>query len=141
MALKKKLDSIEKTETIYIIAGIFLLALTAVGLQYQGSNPDMTDDQITISLELDKPDSDVRQEVDLGANSTAFDALNKSFEVNYAEYDFGYFVTSINGISQNQTHSWLYLVNDEPATKAVNKYYLSEGDNVTFIYTSENLFE
>lgn len=141
MELKKKLDSIETTELMYVTAGIVLLGIAAAGLQYQNSNPEMADEQITISLQLDKPNNSINTEVDLEPNSTAFDALNNSFEINYTEYDFGYFVTSINGVSQNETHSWLYFVNNEPANKAVNKYYLSEADNVTFSYTSENPFE
>lgn len=141
MELKKKLDSIETTELTYVAAGIVVLSVAALGLQYQSSNSDMSDEQVTVSLKLDMSDSNVSREVDLEANSTAFDALNKSFEINYTEYDFGYFVTSINGVSQNQTHSWVYLINGETANKAVNNYYLSEGDNVTFSYTSENLFE
>ncbi len=141
MVLKKRLDSIEKTEIIYIVAGIILLALTAVGLQYQDTTPDTTGDQITVSLQLDKPDTDVENKVELQANSTVFDAVNKSFEINYTEYEFGYFATSIDGLSQNQTHSWLYYVNGEPAEKAIDNYYLSEGDNITFSYTSENPFE
>jgi hypothetical protein len=141
MVLKKKLDSIDRTELTYFVAGVLLLALTALGLQYQKPTPQDTGNQLTVNLQLDKPDSNVSNKVDLKANSTVFDAVNASFEIDYTEYEFGYFLTSIDGLTQNQTHSWVYYVDGEAATKAVNNYYLSDGDNITFEYTSENIFE
>jgi hypothetical protein len=136
MDLKKKLDSIERTEIFYIAAGLLVVAVAAAGMQYQSTTPDTGEDQIQVSLTLEKPNETVSEQVDVAVNSTVFDAVNKTYPVEYTEYDFGYFVTSIDGLAQNDTHSWLYYVNNESATTAVNNYVLNETDDVTFRYTS-----
>jgi hypothetical protein len=136
MDLKKKLDSIERTEIFYIAAGLLVVAVAAAGMQYQSTTPDTGEDQIQVSLTLEKPNETVSEQVDVAVNSTVFDAVNKTYPVEYTEYDFGYFVTSIDGLAQNDTHSWLYYVNNESATTAVNNYVLNETDNVTFRYTA-----
>lgn len=136
MDLKKRLDSIERTEILYIAAGLLVVAVAAAGLQYQNTAPDTGEDQIQVSLTLEKPNETVSEQVDVAVNSTVFDAVNKTYSVEYTEYDFGYFVTSIDGLAQNDTHSWLYYVNNESATTAVNNYVLNESDNVTFRYTA-----
>lgn len=137
MDLKKGLDSIERTELLYIAAGIILVAVAAVGLQYQNQPPETGEGQVQVSLALDKPNSTVSDQINIDVNSTAFDAVNQTYPIKYTEYDFGYFVTSIDGLAQNDTYSWLYSVNNESVTKAVNNYVLDNGDNVTFRYTSE----
>lgn len=137
MDLKKRLDSIERTELVYLAAGILIVALAATGLQYQNQTPETgEDDQIQVSLTVEKPNETVTDQVDVAVNSTVFDAVNQTYPVEYMEYDFGYFVTSIDGLAQNDTHSWLYYVNNESATKAVNNYVLNESDSVTFGYTA-----
>lgn len=136
MDLKKKLD-FGTTEIIYITLGILLVALAAAGLQHQNDTPETGETQISVSLSLDKPGQTFKQEIDIDVNSTVFDALNQTYSVEHTEYDFGYFVTSIDGLQQNDTHSWLYYVNNESATTAVNNYMLEDGDNVTFQYTAQ----
>lgn len=113
-----------------------MVAVAAAGMQYQSTTPDTGEDQIQVSLTLEKPNETVSEQVDVAVNSTVFDAVNQTYPVEYTEYDFGYFITSIDGLEQNDTHSWLYYVNNESATKAVNNYVLNETDNVTFRYTA-----
>lgn len=136
MDLKKKLDSIERTEILYILAGLLLIGVAAIGLQYQ-EDVEPGEDQIKVALTLEKPNQTISAELDVAVNSTVFDAVNDTYEVEYTEYDFGYFITSIDGLAQNGTHSWLYSINDESANKAVNNYVLSENSNVTFRYTDD----
>lgn len=68
---------------------------------------------------------------------TAFTVLNSSHRVKYKQYEQGYFLTAIDGIKQNQTHSWLYFVNGQPPTQAVNNYQLKGGDKVSFRYLGQ----
>lgn len=136
MDLKKRLDSIDRTEIAYLAAGILVVVIAATALQYQNQVPETGESQIQVSLTLEKPNETVTEQVDVAVNSTVFDAINQTYPVEYTEYDFGYFVTSIDGLAQNETHSWLYYVNNESATTAVNNYVLNETDNVTFRYTA-----
>jgi len=135
MDLKKKLDSIERTEILYIAAGVLLVAVAGAGLQYSDQDPELGEDEINVSLELQKPGEKVTDYAVVPVNSTAFRAVNQTYEVEYTEYDFGYFVTSVDGLPQNDTHSWLYAVNNESATTSVNSYRLESGDQVSFKYT------
>lgn len=137
MDLKKKLDSIERTEIFYIVAGLLVVAVAAVGLQYQDQTPGTGQNQISVSLTLEKPNETVNKQINVAVNSTVFDAVNKTYPIEYTEYEFGYFVTSIDGLAQNDTHSWLYYVNNKSATTAVNNYVLNETADITFRYTAE----
>ncbi len=137
MDLEERVDSIDRNNLVYVVAGIALIAVAVVGIQYQSSAPETGEEGIQISLQLEKPGDIVSEQVNVPVNSTVFDALNQTYSVEYTEYDFGYFVTSIDGLAQNETHSWLYYVNNESATTAVNNYVLDSGDNVTFRYTAQ----
>ncbi len=137
MDLEERLDSIDRNNLVYVVAGISLIAVAAVGIQYQSSAPETGEEGIQISLQLEKPNETVSEQVNVPVNSTVFDAVNQTYSVEYTEYDFGYFVTSIDGLAQNETYSWLYYVNNESATTAVNNYVLDSGDNVTFRYTAQ----
>lgn len=137
MDLEEKLDSFKRTELLYVAAGLLLVAVAAVGLQYQDSDqPTGEEEEISVSLTIDKADDTVERSVDIPVNATVFDAVNSTFAVEYTEYDFGYFITSIDGLEQNETHSWLYSVNNESATTSVNNYVLQDGDDVEFRYTA-----
>jgi hypothetical protein len=111
------------------------VAVAGAGLQYSDQDPELGEDEINVSLELQKPGEKVTDYAVVPVNSTAFRAVNQTYEVEYTEYDFGYFVTSVDGLPQNDTHSWLYAVNNESATTSVNSYRLESGDQVSFKYT------
>lgn len=90
-----------------------------------------------VQLEIKLPGQVKTYQLRANQGATAFKLLNDSYEVNYKQYEQGYFVTAINGVKQNQTHSWLYFVNEQPPSQAINEYKLSEGDKVSFRYLSQ----
>ncbi|MFB6144431.1 MAG: DUF4430 domain-containing protein [Candidatus Nanohaloarchaea archaeon] len=126
-----------ETNLRYVAAGIVAVAaLLLVSQSPQLSQPE-TNATVAVSLEIDygvEQDSSV---VMVRNGSTAFKVLNSSHRVNYTEYSFGYFVTGIDGVQQNSTHSWLYFVNGEPASKAVNRLRVY-GGSVEFRFISNN---
>jgi hypothetical protein len=138
MDLKKKLDSIETTEIGYITAGILVVAVAAAGLQYQDVSPEKGGELISASLTLEKPDETLQESLSIPVNSTVFDAVNQTYPIDYTEYDFGYFITSIDGLQQNGSHSWLYSVNNKSANVSVDNYILENSDNITFHYSSSH---
>ncbi len=73
------------------------------------------------------------------ANS-AFDALNKTHAVDYNGFANGYFVTGIDGVVQNGTHSWGYFVNGVLPMMSSDSYATKNGDNVTFILMENEKF-
>lgn len=90
---------------------------------------------IDITLTVDAADTD-EQAMTVANNTTAFNALNQSHTVTYETSSHGYFITAIDGTAQNDTHSWLFFVNGEPPSVAANAYTVSDGDNVTFRFVS-----
>lgn len=141
MELKKKFTELSTNENLYIITGIAILLGLGLGLQFQNTPEAIENGQIDVNLQLEKPGEINYRNVSVQNGSTVFTALSQTFEVEYEEYDFGYFVTSIDGLSQNETHYWMYQVNGVEADRAVNNYQLSNNDNITFRYTSEDYEE
>lgn len=128
---------IAELETRYVAAGVVMLVALLVLSQSPSLQPE-TDEQLSISLTVDYGDSVDTSIVSVDNGSSAFHVLNSSHTVNYTEYSFGYFVTGIDGVNQNGTHSWLYFVNGEPASKAVDQYRMEEGYNLSFRFVSNN---
>ena len=64
--------------------------------------------------------------------STAFDALDKVAKVEATDSEYGKFITSINGVSQNESNYWLFFVNNELASVGSSSYVLESGDEIEF---------
>ncbi len=95
--------------------------------------------EINLETEDGQPATD-HEEANTVANSyeftadssgeTPFSLLNNSEEVEYDEYDFGVFVTSINGQVSNNDNFWAVYVNGELAQQAADQIELDAGDQV-----------
>lgn len=121
----------------YLGLGIAIIAVLIVVIQYTSIyEPLEKEEKIALSLEIKYGENVKRENVKIENRSTAFQALNKTHRVEYKEYAIGYFITGIDGVKQNETHSWLYFVNEKPPLEAVNKYYLSEEDVLAFMFLS-----
>ena len=115
-----------------------MVLAAALGLQYQEKSISPGENKIDVSMTLEKPNETLTDTRNIKVNSTVFDAVNQSYELDFTEYDFGYFITSIDGLEQNRTHSWLYKVNNDSVNNAVNNYVLTEDSNITFTYTANS---
>ena len=62
--------------------------------------------------------------------ATAFDLLRSNHQVEFDQYDFGVFVTAINGQQANQDYYWAVYVNGEYAQVASDQLELQAGDQV-----------
>jgi len=65
---------------------------------------------------------------------TAFDLAKASLQLNYKKYDFGVFITGINGIEADKKHFWAFYVNNKIAQKGVSQTTLKKGDKIEFKY-------
>ncbi|MFB6192992.1 MAG: DUF4430 domain-containing protein [Candidatus Nanohaloarchaea archaeon] len=140
MELKTGLDFPGRKDVYYIVAGLSLLLVATLGIQAV-SEPSIGEKQsdhvVEVNLTIKKPNTTLSNQVSVKANSTAFQVLNKTYSVKYKVYSFGYFVTSIDGLEQNKTHSWLYYVNGKMPSKSVDNYIIREDVNITYRYSSE----
>lgn len=72
---------------------------------------------------------------------TPFILLNENAEVEYDQYDFGAFITSINGKASTNEFYWALYVNDEYAQEASDKIVLKAGDQVEWRWEEVKAFE
>ncbi len=64
------------------------------------------------------------------AGQTPFSLLRDNTDAQYTQYDFGVFVTSINGQLANENYYWAVYVNNKYAEEAADKIQLAIGDQV-----------
>jgi hypothetical protein len=71
------------------------------------------------------------------SGETVFDILNQTAIVDFTQYAYGKFITSINGVVNNaggNGHYWQYWVNGELAPVAADNYVLADADQVLWKY-------
>ena len=75
--------------------------------------------------------------IEVQNGTTVFDVLNSIATVEYKEYaGTGKMITSIDGVAQNSSYSWMYFVDDKLAPVAADKYSLTKESSFTFKYMS-----
>lgn len=72
---------------------------------------------------------------------TPFLLLNENAKVEYDQYEFGAFITSINGKASTSEFYWALYVNDEYAQEASDKIVLKVGDQVEWKWEEVKAFE
>jgi len=143
----------------FIAKIIIIIALFAAGFYFgqghdlnltffsQPSGQTGTQRSAVVNLMLDFGDGDVRvfNNIDINANISAFDLLQKvatdnNLELKYNDYggDMGMFIESIDGV-KNRENFWQYWVNNKYAEIGVSNYYLQAGDIVEWKYTKGQL--
>lgn len=137
MDLEQISDGLREDKILYTGFGLLVITGLVIGLE-TGIETMEGGQQVEATLNVDFRDSLETNTIEVENNTTVFQALNDTYEVKYTEYDAGAFITSIDGVSQNDKHSWLYFVNDESASVAVDQKYISEGDKITFRYLHNN---
>lgn len=82
-------------------------------------------------------------EITVKEGDSVYDALKKACDdnaipLNARQTNYGCYIVGINNIDEKDCGSssgWMYMVNGEYPGKSVNKYILSNGDNIVFSYT------
>lgn len=128
-----------------LLAGIVIVALVAIGsLQlanitgYAASNAGNYG--VTVNIENDAGTATYKTTVT--PRETAFDALKRVATVDYRIYSTGVFITAINGIKEDTTHYWRYIVNGNMPEVGCDYYHPIDGDVITFRYlTAEEAAE
>lgn len=121
----------------YLGLGIAVIAILVIVIQSTSIyEPLVKEGKTALSLEINYGENIKKESLEIRNGTTAFQVLNNTHTVKYNEYSFGYFITGVDGIEQNATHSWLYFVNGLPPTLSVDRYVLEEGDNLSFRFLS-----
>jgi len=151
-----KLKNISKYLIWSLVAFIFLVVLILVGYvivkdksnttiqNVQGESTknvadqsDITKDKVIVTIKTDIDTS--FYPVEYKVDETVFSLLkrldqeNENFSIEYKEYDFGIFITSINKIVPDQnTEFWKFFINDTESQVGVSDYKVQKGDKITF---------
>jgi len=72
---------------------------------------------------------------------TPFYLLDQEKDVEFDQYDFGVFVSSINGQKSNNEYYWAVYVNGEYSQEASDKLVLETGDTVEWRWEEVKAFE
>ena len=112
--------------SVFALVAVLVLS----GCLFEGS-PPQGDFQITLVLNYTDPATGQRvynaTDAWVKNGSTVFDALNKTFRVEYSTHPiYGVFVEGINGVMNTQSVYWFYFVNGRHADVGVSSYVLTE---------------
>lgn len=81
---------------------------------------------------------------DVAGKISVYEFMNKlqdEGKINFTEKDYigmGEFITSINGVKNSNTQSWIYYVNGVEAQVGVSNYKINTGDIVSWKYEKSN---
>ncbi len=139
-----------------IFGGIIIVLVITSGLlfgPFNGILPDSlreklgysvntnVDDEVTVQLFIDFSGElqNINVTITIPANQTATAysiLLHANLTVGYENYPNGKYITSIGGVTEDISHSWQYLVDDEPGNVAADRYDLRAYDskNVSWIF-------
>lgn len=123
----------------YLMLGLLALAATILAanaaLQHSGSYKSQNT-AAQLSLNIDTGDRLQEYSIEITKNESAFDILDGVADVQYQQYSFGKFITSINGLSGNQTHGWFFFVDGKPSQVGADSYYPAGNETIGFTYMS-----
>jgi hypothetical protein len=125
----------------FIFAGLALVISLMVGLQFQamqGLGETEANTTVQLDLEVFSPEENLSQQVSIKNGSTVLEALNSTYSIEYRKSSMGYYLTSINNISSNSTHFWMYFVDGRSPQVGVGQYGLNASSNVTFRLLTAN---
>lgn len=130
---------------VYIVLGVLFLAAAAflgsnlnalfvLSPSGSGNLSEGTTQISAVKLSIYYFDTELHYNISATPNTTAFDVLDSVAEVAYDEYDYGKFITSINNVSQDEGHYWLFFINSNLPSISADSYVLQDGDHVEFRY-------
>src|SRR3989338_4865984 len=97
----------------YLASGLLLVmvSIAAVNFYLPSTTGKFAESKkITASLLIDYGLNTRNTTIELRSGASAFDALSAAAEIGYKEYEgLGKLITSIDNLSQNSTHYWLYF--------------------------------
>lgn len=120
-----------------LVAGVLIVAIAAVGgLQATNITGFLgISENPSVEVKIDDGTSVLSYRVDIGSRESALDVLVRVATVDYKTFgELGASVTGINGIKQDESHYWLFLVNDKKPSVLCSGYYPNNDDVIIFRY-------
>jgi hypothetical protein len=138
MDLKSRFDEIdEKVDLRAAFAGL-LIVLSLLLFSQIDNGINIGSGSVEVNLTVDKPSGNLSRTLEVKKGTSAFSALNASFDVEYEESSYGVFITSIDGLEQNDSHYWMYVVNGEAPDVGSGQFLLEDDDQVSFRFMEQS---
>ncbi len=95
---------------------------------------------VTVTVSVDYGGGRMKtNEVSVREGESVLSALRKSHDVDGKEYEgMGFFITAIDDVKQDDSHSWIFFIDGKPAEKAASAIKVSDGMKVEFRYLSND---
>lgn len=149
-----------KKISIFVLALMLAFATAACGSNDTAGNTDTagsTDqtqssdaaaEEITVTIDIDYPDSSKVTDVEnarvvIADGSSVLDVLNKyaeeaNIKITMDEGSQMPYVTAINGVEATDTAGWVYEINDEMIMETADKHIVKNGDDIEWSFESWN---
>jgi hypothetical protein len=132
MRLSTQLMALVAVALISVLASIYV-----VGPALSGNAASAVEIKTEFIFLVDAPRQHTVESIKrIEPGTTALDALLTTIphrSVEYSGRPDGIYVTSINDIRENETHSWHFYINNESAAVSVGDYVPKEGDYLALI--------
>lgn len=141
--------------TYKLLAVVFLctsIASGALAVNYNYKLRELDEDYKTTLESLEKFTVEVDIKIDYGNGSVVWynntrvnvggsllNATVNNLPIDYRTFEYGAFVTSINGLEQNDSHFWVWSYYDgewRAGSVGADQHILHDGDIVGWTYTS-----
>jgi len=114
-----------------------LLSLTACGTKDNKDNNTGTTGENVKSIEIsvyDKSGEEIYDKKIETGETKLYDALMKidDLKIESESSQYGEFITSINGVAQEEDYYWNYYVNGDYASVGVSGYIIKDSDQIKF---------
>lgn len=120
------------------IAAFFLLFFLIGCTQQQAliNLPEKQEQKSTISVSFEVTANDrtlVDKALELKPPVNAFEALKQATKVEYEQYPFGVFITSVAGLKAGTGQYWAIYVNDLYAEKGIDQFELTKDTKMKLV--------
>ncbi|MFA5763504.1 MAG: DUF4430 domain-containing protein [archaeon] len=128
---------------ILVLLISFCLVLSLIGCTEQISGPGGNARSVTLVISNGEDVLFSKESKDIVTGTNAFDAVKTMLDNNleYQEYDFGVFITSILGATPDSTHFWSLYINGENASNGISSYNISDDILIEFKLEELQTFE
>ncbi|WEL46753.1 DUF4430 domain-containing protein [Enterococcus casseliflavus] len=121
---------------VFVVFMLVSTLLVATGCQQASVTPESTQqsslkqEQGTATIVIQNQEAVTSKEVTFRENESLLEVMKENFAIKEKDG----FITSIDGISQDQKANlfWVYTVNDEMTDKRAQALFLKNNDTITF---------
>lgn len=118
----------------YAFTGLLLILLASVGIgSFLTPASTLSDQLVSVHVTI-RQGSDILsdQTLDVNKGATALSVFDELHELDTQEFaGLGTLITGVDGLAQDDSHYWIFFINDEPAQEGVSIHILQESTSLS----------